>query len=217
MGQLGGFAVSLNYYNSGSFDVRDDSGNLTGIETAAGYGMSFGWGKLWQNNVSAGIALKAQRETLAAVDYNELALDLGLQWALTPSFNIGLTYSNLGNVIDNFAPASGVRLGCSWNTASIYNSKMILAAAMEIQPNGTTRMSMGIEDGFSNVLFARLGYVANLTNQELDGITGITAGLGVKIQDVTFDLAYIPYGSLGANYRISFTYITDFLPVSAKP
>ena len=210
MNEWGGFAMSLNYGNSGSFDVRDESGNLTGIENALGYGISLGWGKMWQNGVSAGIALKAQREILAESDYNEFAVDAGLMWEIIPLLNLGLTYTNLGNLIHNFAPASGLRAGISYDMESFYKSRVLLAAAAEIQSNGTARFNMGIEDVFAAMFSVRLGYTANLTNQELTGITGITTGIGVKIEDVAFDYAYLPFGNLGANHRVSFTYVTDF-------
>jgi len=217
---LGGFAISASTTNSGLFESRDNLGNLTGTNTAGSMGMSLGWGQELFHGFSAGIALKADQQTLANTAYNAFACDAGILWKISQSVKLGLAYSNIGNQTDNSELASGLRAGISYGTDITETNSMLCAVSTEIQANGPASINAGVEDTILNIFAVRLGYVLNTTNQELTGLSGVTAGLGIKMQDITVDYAYVPFGDIGTSNKLSLTYAFSrpfsFVPLAEK-
>ena len=67
MGVLGGFAASLDYVNNGTFEGWDNVGNKTDDYSAGDMGASVGWGKELLPGLSAGVAVKYNRQTLGSM------------------------------------------------------------------------------------------------------------------------------------------------------
>jgi outer membrane protein OmpA-like peptidoglycan-associated protein len=205
LGSLGGFAASLNYVNNGTFEGRDSAGNQVDNYTAGDLGASLGWGREFFPGVFAGAAVKFNRQTLASQSYDALAADLGLLWNPVSRLNLGLTYSNL-----NLGPeVGGSSLDAGWRAGASYgvNEALILAASSALNYDGFADLEMGVEWYVHPILALRAGYVYNITDSQLTGLTGMTAGLGIKIiKNLIVDYAYLPYGELGASHRLSLTY-----------
>jgi len=53
------------------------------------------------------------------------------------------------------------------------------------------------------VLALRVGY---RTGSDVDGFSGLRAGLGLSLHGIGVDYAFAPYGKLGASHRISISY-----------
>jgi outer membrane protein OmpA-like peptidoglycan-associated protein len=203
MGSLGGFAASLNLGSNGTFEGRDSVGNQIDNYTAGNLGASLGWGKQLFPDISAGVAIKVNRQTLASESYSAFAADLGLLWNPLPPLNLGLTYSNLGTAVAGNLLDSGWRVGAAYDVGE----NLLLAASSELKPGGFDRLQVGIEGFVLPILALRAGFVHNITNSQLDGLTGLTAGLGINIlKNLIFDYAFLPYGELGNSHRLSLTY-----------
>ena len=215
-GSWGGIAASLDYVNYGSFNGTDALGNTTGNYGAEDYSGNLGWGKELLPHLSGGVAVKVDHSDLAGQGYDAFAADIGLLYAVLPSLDFGVTYSNL-NLTKGYGSnqiTSGWRLGTAW---TVYKH-WILAAAGELENNtdGMNRMQFGTEylignvDKKTNVLALRAGYQANYPNPELSGLTGLTFGVGYEInRSWTFDYAMVPTGSLGISHRLSLTFKFD--------
>lgn len=54
--------------------------------------------------------------------------------------------------------------------------------------------------------FLRVGYQGSLENNQIGGLTGFTAGAGLRIGPVRLDYAFVPYGDLGTSHRVSVGY-----------
>ncbi|MCB4791904.1 MAG: PorV/PorQ family protein [Elusimicrobia bacterium] len=201
---LGGFAASLNYVDNGTFEGRDSAGNLTSNYTAGDIGGSIGWGKQWVPGFSAGVALKYNQQTLANKAYEAYAATLGVLWNPLNRLNLGLVYANIGTEVVGRRLDSGWRAGASYDV----NKKLILALASDLHPDGgLDRVNVGIEDWLDDMVALRAGYTYEAEDNKLDGISGVTVGLGVKVvRDIILDYAYLPYGDLGTSQRISLTY-----------
>ena len=204
MGNLGAFAASFNYMNNGIFEGRDSAGNLTGTYTAGDMGESIGWGKEFFEGISLGAAIKYNQQTLAGTVYSATAMDLGVIWNAASRLNLGLTYSNLGTKVANSTLDSGMRLGASYEL----EEGLLLAISSELKAEGGFEgVQVGVEGYVNPRLALRGGYVVNFTNSKLEGLTGVTAGLGLQIvKNLTFDYAYLPFGELGISQRVSLTY-----------
>ena len=203
MGDLGGFAAALNYMDNGVFEGRDSLGNLTSNYSANTMGVNLGWGKQWFPNVSAGASVKFNLQTLASTSFSAVAMDFGFLWSPIANLNLGLTYSNLGTSVANISLNSGLRVGAVYHI----DKDLLVAASSELKLGGFDRMQLGAEYFIVPEAALRTGYVHNFASTGLEGLTGLTAGLGVKIdKSLMFDYAYVPYGDLGTSHRISLTY-----------
>lgn len=210
-GSLGGIAASLGYVNYGSFDGRDALGVQTGFYHPRGYSGSLGWGKELLPGFAGGIAVKANRSNFAEETYNTYGADLGLLWAVAPSLDLGLAYSNFsfGDKLAENRLVSGWRLGAGWTV----NDHWLLAASGEIQDKAMDRLQFGTEyligntEGKSNILALRAGYQIHYPDPQLGGLTGLTLGAGYTAsRSMTFDYAILPTGDLGTSHRLSLTF-----------
>lgn len=203
---LGGFAASLNYVDNGTFEGRDSLGNPTGEYSAGNLGISVGWGKYWLTGFSAGVAFKYNRQTLASQVYSAIAMDIGLLWNPISSLNVGLTYINLPIKLSSTIGDldSTWRMGVSCK----FDKDILVAVSSELKPaDGFKNLQAGAEYFIDPIVAVRAGYEYNFTDNQLDGLTGLTAGLGIVIsKSIVLDYAFIPYGDLGNSHRFSLTY-----------
>jgi len=202
MGIVGGFAAALNYGDKGKFNGYDSAGNGTGNYSAGNMGVRIGWGKEWIPGLSAGVTGKYNRQTLDDQSYNAFMADLGLMWNPISRLNFGLTYSNLGPKVADKNLDSGFRAGISYGLGYL-----LLAVSSELKPGGFDRVQGGMELNMYHVVALRVGYVNNLSDNKLEDLTGLTAGIGVQIvKNMMLDYAYVPFGELGITHRLSLTY-----------
>ena len=210
-GSLGGIAASFGYVNYGSFSGRDINGLPTDNFHSAEYSGSLGWGIEFLPNVSAGIVLKADRSDLANKNYDAYATDVGFSWKVIPALDLGAAYSNinLGKRVGDANLVSGWRLGAGYTLGR----HLILAASGELQEKAMKRAQVGTEyligntNENSNILALRAGYQLNYPNPQLDGVTGVTFGLGYTLtRSLALDYALVPVGDLGTTHRVSLTY-----------
>ena len=211
-GSLGGLAASLGYVNYGAIPGADASGNGTGNYNAGEYSGSLGWGKTFFSGLSAGIAARANKSSLADTEYYAYTTDVGLLWNVVNSLDLGVTYSNLniGKKIGGSQLASGLRLGAGWK---VYRHWLLAASGEMQRDNAINRIQMGTEyiigniDDKGNDLFLRAGYQLNYPDPQLDGLTGLTMGLGYTLsRNLALDYAFMPTGELGNSHRLSVTY-----------
>jgi len=166
-------------------------------------GAALGWGKQWLPRFSAGAVVKYNQQTLGSQTYSAFAVDLGLLWNPFNHLNLGLTYSNLGTVVAGSLLDSVWRVGASYDV----DKNLLVAVSTDLKLGGFNRQQMGAEYYIIPDVAVRAGYIHNFTEYKLDGLTGLTAGLGVGIvKNMVFDYAFVPYGDLGNSHRLSITY-----------
>lgn len=208
LASFGGFAVSVNYVDNGTFEGRDSAGDLTDSYTAGNMGLSLGFGKFFLPGVSVGVVGKYNRETLASYVYQSIAMDLGVLWTPVANLYLGLTYTNLE--IKTSSALSTTGLDKVWRVGASYevNKTILVAVSSELKTDtGFDNVQAGAEYFIDPMVAVRAGYVHNITDYKLDGLSGMTAGIGIVIgQNMLFDYAFVPYGDLGNSHRISLTY-----------
>ena len=64
-------------------------------------------------------------------------------------------------------------------------------------------IAAGVECRPVQLLALRVGY---RTGSDVDGFSGLRAGLGISWHGIGVDYAFAPYGKLGASHRISISY-----------
>jgi outer membrane protein OmpA-like peptidoglycan-associated protein len=206
-GSWGSFALSLNYQNSGPFEIRDDFGNLlSGMNTAGELGVQLGWGREMLPGFYAGASLKAIQKNLAEKKYYIFAGDAGILWKAFPGLTAGIVLLNAGTGLSGSPLPLGMRAGAAWGFKVSKSNSVVIAAGCEAGQNGEITLNAGFETTAYSILSVRLGYMQGLAPGGLSGFVGITAGLGVSLGDIRFDYAFLPYGELGNMHRAGITY-----------
>lgn len=206
LGGLGGLAISAEMLDNGEFETRDSQGNVSGQYDARTLGGSLGWGYAIMPALAVGATGRAARQTLGDMHFDSFAVDAGVLWRAVPALAVGAAVSNLGGSGSESDLAMGLNLGASWHQAVGAEDHVLLACATEIQPGGLSHLNVGGEGTFMSHLALRAGYRFNFADQQLNGLTGLTAGVGISISHVALDYAYVPFGELGNLHRISLTF-----------
>jgi len=153
-----------------------------------------------------GANLKGVYESIDIYGGFTVAVDVGAMYKVAPNVNFGM-------VLQNFGPHLSIREKYYWLPLNIKIGfgfkipEVNLTGAFDInQPiDNFTKFSAGLEYNHDNLLFARLGYRYRFNGNELGDLSGLTAGLGIRILDYQLDYAFVPFGDLGVTHRISFT------------
>lgn len=216
MGSLGGLGVSFNYVNYGVIPGYDSTGAPIADYTPNRYGFDLGWGKEIVKGFSAGAGLKGSIQTIADTSYSNLSVDLGVLWNPTKPLRFGLAYTNLGTQVAGYDQATALRLGGSYQFDFSGNNHLLLALSGACEPGGVNRLQAGVEDVMFSFLALRVGYQANLADNQIRDLTGLTAGIGVMFEGLALDYAYLPYGDLDTAHRISLSYKFGQSPQQSK-
>jgi outer membrane protein OmpA-like peptidoglycan-associated protein len=104
------------------------------------------------------------------------------------------------------ASAGSLKAGLSWKIQALKNNTVLLACGYGYEPGFGQSASISIENTGYSVLSVRLGYTYRFSGGYPDGIAGISAGIGVDLQDFSIDYSYLPYGELGGIHAAGLTY-----------
>jgi tetratricopeptide (TPR) repeat protein len=130
--------------------------------------------------------------------------DFGVYWAPRPSVSAGLAARNIGPGVTFEDSSSPLPMAAEAGVGyRFFERKVILSAAVEKPLRDEILYKGGAEYSPFEFISGRAGYLYGL---DTGGSTGLTAGLGVKVADFSFDFAVAPYGDWGMTYRAGFTY-----------
>ena len=205
-GVLGALAVSVDYINYGDLAGYDSTGTSTGSYSADRFGLNLGWGKELMPWLSVGAGFKGSQQNISGGSYSNLAADLGLLVKPARGFKIGLTYTDLGGQVSGYAQPADLNLGASFGFNLNRDNRLLLAASGTWENNGVNTLQAGLEDVIHDFLAVRAGYRGVSADTQIQGLTGLSLGLGLKLGRLGVDYAYLPYGDLGSTHRLSLTF-----------
>jgi hypothetical protein len=207
LGHSSGLGASFSFADNGTFEGRDENGNVDSTYEARAYGGSLGWGLRLPADLAVGAAVKVNREDLDTTGYNDFAADFGALWTPSPSFTLGAAYTNLGLDVADAHLAQGFSLGASSYLFKGEDLQWLFAISGEALTHSDGSIHFGVEPTFYHVLSLRAGYGFNVpyTDNGTDP-TGWTLGGGIKLDQLSVDYAYVPLADLGNVQRISLTY-----------
>ena len=203
---VGSLGIAVNNVDYGSIEGRDASGALTSSYGGRETGITAGWGMPLSSNLMAGLSIKSTQQGIANSTYFAYSMDLGALWQWNAATSLGAALNNLGTSVSGSPKASALRLGGSWRTALGADNSLLLAAAGNIELAGTQKLELGAEDTAFKFLALRAGYEFSAVDNEIQGLSGLTLGLGFMVEDWVVDYAFLMYGDLGASNRISLAY-----------
>ena len=156
---------------------------------------------------SATTAVNARRLSGGA-SLETWAFDLGVlsRPLLDQKLRLGFSALNLGGTLKYNAVAEELPVTLRGGGAYRINGKWLasldLVAPRDEEPHVALGTSYLVMTGKDVDLAGRLGYNSRNAG-DVDGITGISLGIGIKYGQGIFDYAFVPYGSVGQAHRFS--------------
>ena len=208
----GAWALGLVYFSQSAMTsysaVGDPTGEFSPYDIALGGGYARKLGP-----VRVGAGLKLIRSEIAGESGTAGAVDLGIQ-AMHVSdvgegpLDVGASISNLGPGLkvgeESSALPTHLRLGALWHTSPVLNSAVDLNFPVDEDPY----ISVGVEGFYKQPKWkgsVRLGYNQS-HGRGVDGLSGVTGGVGLDLGRLRFDYAWVPFGDLGTSNRITLAF-----------
>jgi hypothetical protein len=215
--RFGGMGVGLSYLSQGTFEGRNDDRRPTGDFSASDLAAVLGIASPWKLG-GLGINLKFIQQRIESEQATGLALDLGSYiQPLDAPFTLGLVLQNAGPGMKFFDEAYSLPLTLSAGAAYDLGGFMTVSADVRRRLyTGNTSVSIGTEFWLFNTVALRSGYLGRVgaftnsglrsnADSRLERLTGLGAGMGIRLHRYQVDYAIEPYGELGSTHRISLT------------
>lgn len=206
---IGTVALGIQYLSAGRIPETDSGGfetgnNMTPVQLAvsAAYSRKIG-------GFGIGAAAKYIRSRLAG-SASALAADAGIlsPGLINDKLRLAFVVQNAGGGLKYGQRADPLPLNFKLGGAFSFSDKLILGLDVNFPRDNGLYAGAGAEYLFrySAVSFAgRLGYNTR-TPGDIDGMAGVSAGLGIMFRNLALDYAFIPFGSLGSAHRISLNF-----------
>ncbi|MBP7652452.1 PorV/PorQ family protein [Candidatus Dependentiae bacterium] len=206
--------LSVTIFDGGIFDRTFITGSQNNPEelTSGGFdaedmSVSLSYGVELVKNIGLGASLKYLKSEIAEYSASGAAIDLGIQFKpeLDIPVKFGLSLKNIGTKLKYLSEKEDlpltIKAGC--NADIEFNDVFCLIPAADIGYSNSSEMSynMGIEFLWFKNYGLRFGF-----DSLNDAGSGITIGAGAKINEFSFDYAFVPYSKLGNSHNITLAY-----------
>jgi hypothetical protein len=177
--------------------------------------LTMGYSKALTSDLRLGANVKYIHSTIETASASSLAMDLG-GMLRTPisGLTLGVAVQNLGPGMKYLDQSNPLPLTLAAGAGYHLGSGLLLALDVKTLPNDhQTTVSLGTEYAAFSALSLRAGYLAAMgpgaaaggttVTQEFGQMSGIGAGLGIKVSGYQLDYSFTPFGELGSVQRIS--------------
>jgi hypothetical protein len=201
---LGKFGLAFDYWGSGAIQGINTRGETIPdyVFSAADWSLNLGYARSF-SDLSVGLGLKLVHDQHESLSTSAVAFDAGAMYR-TPlkGLRAGLSVANIGTkgklVEESYSLPLQARLGWRYDIGIVGVTQDFILSETE-KPG----IAAGVECRPIDILALRVGY---RTGSDMNGFSGLRAGLGVNWHGIGVDYAFAPYGKLGASHRISISY-----------
>jgi len=195
---IGGSIIML---QSGEMEKRSDTRENLGTFSATDTCGTLAIAKKVQDNVSLGGSIKVINQKIDDESATGIAVDLGaLVKTSIDSLQVGVAVRNLGPQMKFIS--EGYDLPLTLAVGVSYSLPKINLSSDLNYYDSTMTVGVGMEYTVIKALVLDLGYKAGKDNK-LEGLAGLSAGLGFTINKINLSYAWVPYGELSDTHRIS--------------
>jgi len=205
--------ASIAAYTWGSYEVRDQYGTKLKDESpmdvggVLGYGFanpSWLGGRGWSGLSAEFVSLGAGGTAIGG--------NAGVIMPLARELSAGLALRNLGTAGKGASLPAKVTGGAEYYLP-VWRVRAALDAGYGLVDQ-VASIAGGVEIALHPVLAVRVGYRRLLTDQALNGLSGITGGVGFRLGAVGLDYAFQPMGDLVTSHRFALYYAGRKKPVA---
>lgn len=209
---IGSLGVSVNLLQVPGIESRitpsdepDDKFDASYLVTTIAYARSI------TPHFSLGVAAKYLQEQVglgkvyANYKANGFAADIGLLVrGIYRNVNVSLVGQNLGATVSKDKLPQNVKLGLGLFMDQ--QKTFMILTDLNYPMDNNWNMHIGAEYVLARIVALRVGYKNDFVSSSSGGLTGLTAGFGLIFGPVMFDFAWVPYSSLGDNYRATMSF-----------
>ncbi len=211
--------AGVRYLDGGTVPQTDLQGTQNGTFHPRSYVAEFGWGQSIYDlsdsemDVTMGVAGKAIRTDLGLATANGYAADIGIQsrfFTTALAYDVAFAVQNIGtgqkfDQVRDTMPTR-IRLGGAVKPVHSLTLSVEGIAPINDAPYAAAGVEYALEVERGITGFGRAG-VNTLTYQSLGVSSMLSIGLGLKLNDLTFDYAFVPMGVLGsATHRLTISF-----------
>ena len=202
--EIGNFGLGVQYLSYGSLEGLDANGNPTGTFSPIDLAVVVSYARSVKG-IDTGITVKyissKIKETASAI-----AIDIGaMKRIIEDKLNIGLVVKNVGTKLKYITEEESLQMSINIGAGYKITKDLLTAIDIKLPSDNEIAVSVGGEYNYKIIqdiiISGRLGY--NTITKDLEGLKGITTGLGINYKNYKFDYAFVPYGDLGNTHRIS--------------
>jgi len=200
LGERAAVGILVNYFSSGTMDKVDNTGLSAGTFSASDLSAAVCLSAKLTDNIPAGISVKFISSAIDDVTGTAFAADLGVQYIVSSDLTLGAGVFNLGTNLKH----SIVEEALPMNIKGGILLKLLgasLSADAILPSAGSFGFSTGAEYVLSissdSSIAARAGYSSAVS------VGGLSAGAGFAIGNLSLDYAFLMFGDLGNNHRLS--------------
>ena len=158
-------------------------------------------------DIPLGINLKFIRSRIDDIEANAFAFDLGGIYKLVKEkLSIGIVIENIGTKMKFENEADPLPLNMKMGGTYRLIKDLIVGMDVNIPCDNCINGHLGIEYVYKEIkkvqIAGRVGYKTN-TIDDIDLLSGLSAGFGFRWQGYGIDYAWVPYGDLGNTHRVS--------------
>jgi hypothetical protein len=208
LGQGSAAGFSVDYLNLGSVDsysigpgnslVANGTLSPNSWDASAAYALSL------NNTFSAGVALRYIQQNLGGTPTGTVAGDFGLLAKfILPRFSLGASLLNLGGTLDGDSLPTLVKTSAAYESVVFtggHQFNVDVDVDIPVAQADTITMDMGVEYWYHHFLAVRVGQ--QVSDNRASGSNGtpnngLTLGMGLKLEKISLDYAFLTNGVLG--------------------
>ncbi len=200
---MGVIGVGVNYLTVSNMEKRagdtdDPDSKFSNNNTAVS--LSYARAEV-RPGLDLGANLKYISQKLDTQNDKAIAVDLGSSYKINSDWTAAFTVQNLGSSIGPDNLPLTLKGGAA---AGFFDGKLTAAADLDwLAYDERFYVDFGAEYAFNGSLAFRAGYQAGRSQDKLGGLTGLSAGMGIKLDRFNLDYAYVPFGDLGDTHRMT--------------
>lgn len=214
---VGDMAFTVGYLNYGTFQRTTGVGDRTGTFGANDVAVSVSVANELDSTLSYGVSAKVLHSTIPDMSSTAVALDAGLLYRVPAKrVTIGLSILNVGTQLSTYDGTRDrlpldMRIGISHRLRGlpllINASLNHLTDDVDNVLDRLANFSVGGELYLGKVVQARLSYDNRMRNTSgvniASQLSGLSAGVGLRLPSLTFDYAYSALGAAAVMHRVS--------------
>jgi len=204
---LGGSAIgiSVGYLGISDIEGRDVNDVRTSNFSANDMAIGVTYGKSLSDVFMLGGSIKSISEKIDTETASTVGLDVGALYKASEDISLAAGVQNVGSGLKFISEAGDLPMNVKVGGA--YKSiDKALTIAMDVNKpvDNKAKVNLGMEYWFKESVAVRGGYKYQMGgNDSIGGLTGLTAGAGLKVSQMQIDYAFMPFGDLGSAHRVS--------------
>ena len=202
VGVIGGSVV---YMSFGEIQGRDANGKETRVFRPYDLALILSYARHIGSNMALGANAKWVREEIDTESAQALAFDVGGLYTFSNQpLSFGFNLQHLGTqakyIEDSFNLPFNIKVGGAYR---LLEDNFTIVADVNRPSDNNITTGFGVAVAVSELLHLRTGYKYRIGGNDLGTASGMTGGVGFRIESFQIDYAFVSFGKLGPTHRFS--------------